>query len=66
MPAVQPNAKMMPALEVCQLIIRLTELIVGTHQDDIREREQEERPGIMSASHQSDGTDRTYLLKYCQ
>jgi hypothetical protein len=66
MPAVQPNAKMMPALEVCQPIVRLTALMVGTHKDDIRKREQEKRPKIMSVSHQSDGTDRTNLLKYCQ
>jgi len=46
MPAVQPNAKMMPALEVCQLITLLEAWIAGTDQDDIRERKEEERPGL--------------------
>jgi hypothetical protein len=44
MPAVQPKAKMMPAFEVCQLVIRamvITMYSPGRHSG----REQEERPG---------------------
>ena len=65
MPAVQPKAKMIPALQVCQLMIRLAALN-RTYQDDIREREEEKRPGIMSATYASSSIDRTHLLKYCQ
>lgn len=42
MPAVQPKAKMMPAYEPCQRVA--IKRLHYTHQHNVREREQEERP----------------------